>query len=105
LFRGYEYSRLVSVFGDVPYYDSEVDPSDEAMMYKERTPRGEVMDKVYDDFKFALANIRLEDGVGYVNRYVAAAAISNLMLFEGSWQHYHGLDAARAKKYLELAVE
>lgn len=105
LFRGYEYARLVSVFGDVPYYDSEVNPSDEAMMYKERTPRGEVMDKVYDDFKFALGNIRLEDGVGSVNRYVAASAIANLMLFEGSWQHYHGLDAARAKKYLELAIE
>ncbi|ADQ19069.1 RagB/SusD domain protein [Leadbetterella byssophila DSM 17132] len=105
LFRGYEYSRLVSVFGDVPYFDQEVDPSDDASMYKERTPRGEVMDKVYEDFKFALANIRLNDGVGYVNRYVAAAVISNLILFEGSWQHYHKLDAARAKKYLELAVE
>lgn len=105
LFRGYEYSRLVSVFGDVPYFDQEVDPSDDASMYKERTPRGEVMDKVYEDFKFALANIRLNDGVGYVNRYVAAAVISNLMLFEGSWQNYHNLDAARAKKYLELAVE
>ena len=63
------------------------------------------MDAVYEDFKYALANTRLDDGVGYVNRYVAAAAISNLMLFEGSWQTYHKLDAARAKKYLELAVQ
>jgi hypothetical protein len=104
-FRGYEYSRLVSVFGDVPYYEAEVDPSSDASMYKERTPRGEVMDKVYDDFKFALANIRENDGVGYLNKYVAAAAISNLMLFEGSWLQYHNGDAARSKKYLELAVE
>lgn len=105
LFRGYEYSRLVSVFGDVPYFDTEVSPSTEDAMYKERTSRGEVMDKVYDDFKFAMTNIRNDDGVGYVNRYIAAAVISNCMLFEGSWQHYHGLDAARSKKYLELAVE
>src|SRR3546814_11502279 len=27
------------------------------------------------------------------------------MLFEGTYQHYHSLDAARAKKYLEFAVE
>ena len=27
------------------------------------------------------------------------------MLFEGTYQHYHNLDAARAKKYLEFAVE
>lgn len=105
LFRGFEYSRLVSVFGDVPYFESEIDPSSEASMYKERTSRGEVMDKVYDDFKFALANIRTDDGVGYVNRYIAAAVVSNWMLFEGSWLQYHGLDAARSKKYLELAVE
>jgi hypothetical protein len=104
-FRGYEYSRLVSVFGDVPYYSGEVDPTDNSSMYKERTPRGEVMDAVYDDFKYALANIKNDDGVGYLNKYVAAAAISNLMLFEGSWLHYHGKDAARSKKYLELAVE
>ena len=28
-----------------------------------------------------------------------------VMLFEGTFQHYHGFDAARAKKYLEFAVE
>ena len=27
------------------------------------------------------------------------------MLFEGTFEHYHGLDAARAQKYLELAVQ
>ncbi|MGJ1264128.1 RagB/SusD family nutrient uptake outer membrane protein [Sphingobacterium spiritivorum] len=104
-FRGFEYSRLTSVFGDVPYYDAPVDPTDQASMYKERTPRGEVMDRVYDDFKYVMANMRLDDGAQYVNRYAAAALISNMMLFEGSWQHYHGLDATRSKKYLELAVE
>lgn len=104
-FRGYEYARLVSVFGDVPYYDIDLDPFDEVAQYRERTNRGEVMDKVYDDFKYVLANMSTDDGKGYVNRYVAAALISNLMLFEGSWQHYHNLDKARAQKYLELAIE
>jgi hypothetical protein len=63
------------------------------------------MDKVYDDFKYVLANIRENDGAQYLNRYIAAALISRFMLFEGTFQHYHGLDAARAKKYLEFAVE
>ncbi|WDF68924.1 RagB/SusD family nutrient uptake outer membrane protein [Sphingobacterium oryzagri] len=102
-FRGYEYSRLVSNFGDVPYFDREVVATDFDQMYKARDNRGEVMDRVYADFQFVLANMREDDGVGFVNRYAAAALISNLMLFEGSWQHYHGLDAARAKKYLEMA--
>lgn len=104
-FRGYEYSRLVSNFGDVPYYDVEVSPGDDDQMYKSRDDRGYVMDKVYDDFKFAMANLKSEDGANYLNRYVAASLISNLMLFEGSWQTYHNLDASKAKKYLELTVE
>lgn len=102
-FRGYEYSRLVSNFGDVPYYDAPVLATDFESMYKDRDDRGLVMDKVYDDFTFVLQNMREADGPNYVNRYAAAALISNLMLFEGSWQHYHGLDKARAQKYLELA--
>lgn len=102
-FRGYEYARLVSNFGDVPYYDRTVASDDFESQYKDRDERGFVMDKVYEDFQYVLANMRVSDGNGYVNRYVAAALISNLMLFEGSWQHYHNLDKARAQKYLEMA--
>ncbi|SHE85540.1 RagB/SusD family nutrient uptake outer membrane protein [Flavisolibacter ginsengisoli] len=104
-FRGFEYSRLVSVFGDVPYFDKEVSNTDLATLYKDRDDRGVVMDKVYDDFKFVLANIRVDDGPQNLNKNIAAAFISRFMLFEGTYQHYHNLDAARAKKYLEFAVE
>lgn len=104
-FRGFEYSRLVRVFGDVPYYDQVVPDNDFDMLYKDRDDRGVVMDKVYDDFKFALQNMRVDDGRQTLNRYIAAAFISRFMLFEGTFQHYHNLDAARAKKYLEFAVE
>ena len=104
-FRGFEYSRLVSVFGDVPYFDKVVENTDLATLYKDRDSRGVVMDKVYDDFKYVLENIRETDGAQYLNRYIAAGFISRFMLFEGTFQHYHGLDAARAKKYLEFAVD
>ncbi|HMK19700.1 MAG TPA: RagB/SusD family nutrient uptake outer membrane protein [Chitinophagaceae bacterium] len=104
-FRGFEYSRLVSVFGDVPYFDKVVENTDLPTLYKDRDNRGIVMDKVYDDFKYVLANIRENDGTQYLNRYIAAGFISRFMLFEGTFQHYHGLDAARAKKYLEFAVD
>lgn len=102
-FRGYEYCRLVSVFGDVPYYDKVFSETDEKEMFKDRSPRTEVMDKVYADFEYALANLRLDDGAQYVNRYIAAGFISRLMLFEGTWQKYHNGDQALAKKYLEMA--
>lgn len=104
-FRGYEYSRLVSVFGDVPYFGRVVKENELDTLYKDRDPRGYVMDKVYDDFQFVLANMRENDGAQNLNKFMAAAFISRFMLFEGTFEHYHGLDPARAKKYLELAVQ
>ena len=104
-FRGFEYARLVSVFGDVPYYDKTFLETDYDIMYKDRTPRNEVMDKVYDDLKFALANIRTNDGEQYLNKYIVAGFISRLMLFEGTWQKYQKGDMVRAKKFLDFAVE
>lgn len=104
-FRGYEYSRLVSVFGDVPYYDKVVLDTERDLMYKDRDSRTLVMDKVYDDFTYVLDNMRLSDGnVQYLNRYIAAAYISRLMLFEGTWQKYQLNDEAKAQKYLDLAI-
>jgi hypothetical protein len=106
-FRGYEYSRLVSVFGDVPYYDKVVGDNEVDLLYKDRDDRTVVMDKVYDDFVYVLANMRLSDqnNTQYVNRYVAAAFISRFMLFEGTWQKYHEGDNDKATKYLQLAVD
>jgi hypothetical protein len=49
------------------------------------------MDKVYDDFKYVLANMRDNDGVNVLNRNIAAAFISRFMLFEGTFEYYHAL--------------
>jgi hypothetical protein len=104
-FRAMEYANLVRVFGDVPYYDYDVQDHELAELYKPRTPRNEVMDAVYEDLKFALENVRLSDGDQYVNRYVVAAYIARLMLHEGTWLKYHYSSNERAKKFLEFAVE
>jgi hypothetical protein len=104
-FRGYEYSRLVSVFGDVPYFDKVILDSETDIMYKDRDNRTIVMDKVYDDFTYVLDNMRLSDGSAqYLNKYIAASFISRFMLFEGTWQKYQLNNQANAKKYLEMAV-
>lgn len=104
-FRALDYCRLVSVFGDVPYYDREVSTTEVKELYKDRTPRNEVMDAIYSDFKFVLENIRTSDGNMTLNRDVAAAFISRWMLFEGTWQKYHAGDNIRAQKFLEFSIE
>jgi starch-binding outer membrane protein, SusD/RagB family len=105
-FRGYEYSRLVSVFGKVPYFDRVIKDSELDLLYKDRDDRTMVMDKVYDDFVYVLDNIRLTDGnTQYLNKYIAAAFISRFMLYEGTWQKYQLNNTEKAKKYLDLAVK
>ena len=105
LFRGMEYSRLVNVFGDVPYYNRPITNVDKDEIYKDRTPRKDVMDSVYNDFTFALQNVRLNDGEGFINRYIAAALIARYALYEGSWQKYYYNDNERAIKFFKLATD
>lgn len=104
-FRAMRYSELVQAYGDVPYYTREINNTELDELYKPRTSRSEVMDGVYDDLKFALQNVRLEDGDQNVNRYIVAGFISRLALNEGTWQRYYYKNNERAKKFLELAVE
>ena len=88
-FKIYEYSDLVGVFGNVPYFETTVQDLDFDTQYKDRDNRQYVMDKVYEMCEFVLENMRVDDGVNNVNRYVAAAFISRFMLYEGTWQKYH----------------
>lgn len=104
-FHALEYARLVNVFGDVPYYSHEVHRDQLSEIYKERSPRNEVMDSVFSDFRYALQNVKQDDGAQYVNQYVVAAFVSRWALFEGSWQKYHYQNNERAKLCFNLAVE
>lgn len=105
-FRGFRYAELVQTFGDVPYYTQELFSDQLDTLYKPRTPRNEVMNGVYEDFKFALQNVRTTDVVEQnVNRYVVAGFVSRLALIEGTWQKYYYKNDAQARKFLELSVE
>lgn len=103
-FRGLAYADFVSSFGDVPWFDRVLLEDDEDL-YRPRDPRTLVMDRVLEDFEFAAANIREQDGPAKmsVNRDLVLAYMSRVFLFEGTWLKYHEVDETRAKTYLEAA--
>ena len=107
-FKIYEYSDLVGVFGNVPYFETTVRDDDFDTQYKDRDSRQYVMDKVYEMCEYVLENMRTDDGADYLNLYVAAGFISRFMLYEGTWQKYHAgedwCDDEHAEKYLKMAV-
>ncbi|MDQ8006112.1 MAG: RagB/SusD family nutrient uptake outer membrane protein [Pedobacter sp.] len=104
-FRAFRYSQLVQSYGDVPFYTREIFDNELDELYKPRTPRNEVMNAVYDDMKFAMQNVRVDDGDQNVNRYVVAGFVSRIALSEGTWQKYYYKNNEQAKKFLELAME
>lgn len=106
-FRGMEYADLVQDFGDIPWYDTVIESTDEESLYRPRTPRTTVMDNVLADLQFAGQNIRISDGTAglTVNKAVALAYTSRLMLFEGTWQKYRENNIAAATRYLQAAKD
>lgn len=115
-FRGWEYSRFVESFGDVPYQDHTIEADDFDSQFAPRDPRAEVMTHVEEDFLYALENVRTDDGTDYVNKAVVGTIGSRCMLFEGTWYIYHKNDEAmktntaagydidaKAKEFLQAA--
>ncbi len=104
-FRAMEYFKLVSKFGDVPWYDTPLESTDKEALYQVRQPRTVIMDHVAEDLDFAYKNLRTSDGVDklYLVRDVAYAYSSKIMLFEGTWQKYNAKNNEYAKKYLTIA--
>ena len=104
-FRAYQYSRLVQSFGDVPYYDEPMEPTDFETQFKPRDSRVLVMTKCMEDFKYAMENVRADDGENAVNKGVVGTIGSRFMLFEGTWEKYHKTANGTPNAFLQAAVD
>jgi len=104
-FRALEYRDLVKSFGDVPYYDQELGENDNELLYKKRDDRVFVMDKVLEDFQFAIENVRddVENEGQEVDKSVVLAYMSRVFLYEGTWQKYREGNSEKAAEYLDAA--
>lgn len=103
-FRAMEYADLARDFGDVPWYDSEVQITDTELAYKERDPLELVATKIMEDFQYAAANVRTDDGDQQINRDVVLAFMSRRLLYFGTFMKYHGLNSEVAESLLEGAL-
>lgn len=100
-FRALNYFRLVKDFGDVPWYSSVLDISEDSAIYKARDPRNLVMDSVLADLNFAITNLRANSNDNTINKDVALALKSRVCLFEGTYSEYRTHDNTRAATYLQ----
>jgi len=104
-FRAMAHSALVKEYGDVPHYDKAPFADELDLLYKDRDPRTTVVERILEDFNYAVENVRANDGTLQVNQYVVGAFMSRWMLFHGTWVKYHTGDNNAARRYLEGAVK
>ncbi len=102
-FRAMEYSDLTMTFGDIPWYDTEIFPGEYDLIYKDRDPVEYVAGKIAEDFEYAAAHVRVNDGPLQVNRDVVLAYMSRRLLYLGTYLKYHDIDQTVATSMLQKA--
>ncbi len=91
-FRAWEYFYKMRRFGDVPWYETELNIDSEEL-YKGRDNRKDVFVHVLEDLDFAIEHLQ-EAGsvpVGRIHKAAALAFKSRVCLYEASYRKYHGL--------------
>ena len=93
LFRGWFFADKVQKFGDIPYFEKELNIDSEEL-FEARMPREEAMEHILADLTFAAEKLPDDWGdgnaPGRLNRWCALLIKSRLCLFEGTWRKYHG---------------
>lgn len=104
-FRALHHFELLKTYGDVVWVDSEVDIADAAALQRARDSRIVVADNIVADLEFAVQNCYSPSkaGANTVNNMVAAALLSRVALYEGSWEKYHGVAGGHPDQFFNTA--
>lgn len=104
-FRAYFYLEKVQRFGDVPWYSTPLEPTDEELLTKARDPRTLVMDSILADINYAIEQLDSNPKINEVTKWTALALKSRICLYEGTFRKYHaGLNLPDADKFLDEAI-
>lgn len=100
-FRAFAYSRLITLWGDVPFYVNSITPEEAFEMG--RTDKAVVLKQIYEDYDYAAENLpaannnsgatRVDKGTAYA--YKARTAL---------YQHDYGTAAKAAQDCMDLEV-
>lgn len=103
-FKCLDYFNKLSVYGDVPWYTTVLNPGDEEM-YKGRDSRILVADSLLLNIEKAinLLSPKSKVGVSRVSKDAAIALKARMCLFEGTWRRYHNIEGD--VKFLQEAYD
>ena len=105
-FRARFYMEKVQRFSDVPWYDKTLKTTDEDL-YKSRDPRTLVVERIFEDYRYAAEHVKTGQPKGAVDKWVVLAYMARHALYEGTYRKYHaelGLQNT-ANTYLQIAAD
>jgi hypothetical protein len=106
-FRARLYTGLVKSYSDVPWYDRVIESNEEELLYKTQDSRVTVVDRLMEDFEYAVAHIKTDMGNRTrIHRYAALTELARFALYEGTFRKYHAeLNlASTADRFLQRAI-
>lgn len=108
-FRGLLYYDKVRAFGDVPWYERDLQTTDTEELYKARDKRNFVIAKIIEDLEFAIANLpeKASAEKGRLHKDAARTQLARICLYYGTYMKYHGetaSDGISSEALLQKAV-
>lgn len=107
-FRALFYYDKLTTYGEVPWFDKEIQNYETELMYKDRDSRDVIVKNIIADLDFAYENIQTtsSNGSSLVTKWAAAAFKSRVCLFEASFRKYHGIsgELSSAELYRQAAA-
>lgn len=90
-FRGLLYYDKIKSFGDVPWYETDLQTSDTEELYKARDDRDYVLGKIIEDIEFAINWLPAKASAesGRLHKDAAKAQLARICLYYGTYKKYH----------------
>lgn len=90
-FRAQDYYGKIRSFGDVPWYESDLQTDDEAELFKGRDSRNFVLKKVIEDLEFAIQWLpeKTMAEKGRLHKDAARTQLARVCLYYGTYMKYH----------------
>ena len=97
-FRAYNYARLVTLWGDVPFYLTDITPEEAFEMG--RTDKATVLEQIYKDYDYAAENLPEDNNASLtrVDKGCALAFKARIALYQSNYE----LAAEAAKACIDL---
>ena len=94
-FRAKRYFTYLCEYGDVPWYDSVIQPDQLDLMFKDRDSRDLIVKNIIADLDDAAANItNVSPDKSTPDKWCALMLKSRVCLFEGTYRKYHNLNTS-----------